>query len=290
MGRVEPMVESIEIATSPGTFNADVAGSYDSPLVLLLHGFPQSRHTWREVVPTVASGGFRACAPDQRGYSPGVRPLPVEAYATDRLVADVIDLVDALGARRAHLVGHDWGGQVAWMTAARHPDRVASLCVLSRPHPAAFARAFEVDPEQAGRSAHHRSFLAPEMTDTLWQDNCAALRAALAQGGVAESDARAYLTVMSDRAALDAALNWYRAAAADGLRAPDCPDISVPTLYLWGERDNSVGRTAAELTAEHVRGPYRFVEVSGSGHFLTDDGGAPVVIKELSAHIARSPA
>jgi pimeloyl-ACP methyl ester carboxylesterase len=94
---------------------------------------------------------------------------------------------------------------------------------------------------------------------------------------------------MSDRSALDAALNWYRAAAAHGLRAADCPDVSVPTLYLWGDQDSSVGRAAAELTAEHVRGPYRFVEVSGSGHFLTDDGGAPVVIKELLAHIARSP-
>lgn len=278
-------IEQIEVVTGEGRFTADAAGPHEAPCVVLLHGFPQSRHTWHRVLPTLAASGFRAVAPDQRGYSPGVRPSAVDAYRIGRLIADVLDVLDALGVEDAHLVGHDWGGQVGWMTAAYHPDRIASLCVLSRPHPAAFARAYELDPEQPRRSGHHVSFQAPEMTDVVGRDDCAALRAALSEQGVPEEDIASYLGLLADRAALDAALNWYRAAGNSGLRAADCPPVAMPTLYLWGDRDSSVGRTAAELTAQHVRGPYRFVEVAGSGHFLTDDGGAPIVVHELLAHL-----
>ena len=110
------------VATPEGAFTADVAGPLGAPLVLLLHGFPQSRHSWRHQVPALGAAGYRAVAPDQRGYSPGVRPDPsnLEAYGIDRLVADVLDLAEAegKGAARFHLVGHDWGGQVAWAVRA----------------------------------------------------------------------------------------------------------------------------------------------------------------------------
>ncbi len=275
----------IDITTAEGTFTADAAGPDDGPLVLLLHGFPQSRHTWRDVVPALAAAGFHAVAPDQRGYSPGVRPTQVDAYATPRLVADVLDIADALGAERFHLVGHDWGGQVAWLTAAHHEARVATLTVLSRPHPAAFARSFELDPAQAERSRHHRA-MTPELTDRWWAAGCAALRAILESAGVPPADADAYLATFAERDALDAAMNWYRAALADGgLRAADTPDVAVPVLYLWGTSDQSVGRVAAGLTAEHVTGPCRFVEIEGAGHFLTDDSGAAVVERALLTHV-----
>src|SRR5204862_4250262 len=124
-----------EIETGQGRFTADVAGPPEGELVLLLHGFPQSRHTWRDQVPALGAAGYRAVAPDGRGYSPGVRPDPADlaAYGIDRLVADVLDLADALGAATFHLVGHDWGGQIAWCVASRHPARVTSLTVLPRP-------------------------------------------------------------------------------------------------------------------------------------------------------------
>jgi pimeloyl-ACP methyl ester carboxylesterase len=275
------------ITTPEGTFTADVAGPADGPLVVLLHGFPQSRYTWRQTLPALGDAGFRAVAPDQRGYSPGVRPDGVEPYAVPRLVADVLDIADALGAARFHLVGHDWGGQVAWLTAANHPARIETLTVLSRPHPAAFTRSFALDPEQAERSKHHRS-MTPEATDRMWADGCAALRRTLLHAGVPEPDADAYLATFAEREALDAAINWYRAAAiTGGLRAADTPDVSVPVLYLWGTGDQSVGRRAAELTVEHVSGPYRFVEIDGAGHFLTDDHAAPTVQHELLAHVTR---
>src|SRR5258705_4361749 len=107
-----------QIATGQGHFTADVAGPEDGATVVLLHGFPQTRHTWRDALPALAAAGFHALAPDQRGYSPGVRPPSIDDYTTDRLVADVLDLLDALDAEQAHLVGHDWGGQMPWLTAA----------------------------------------------------------------------------------------------------------------------------------------------------------------------------
>src|SRR5580693_830093 len=143
-----PIVESTGIKTRSGlTFTADVAGSAGGPLVLLLHGFPESRHSWREALPALAAAGYRAVAPDQRGYSPGARPDPADLtnYEYDKLIADVIALAAACGnsTGRFHLVGHDWGGQVAWGVADRHAARLASLSILSRPHPAAFIRALE---------------------------------------------------------------------------------------------------------------------------------------------------
>lgn len=274
-----------EIATAAGRFTADVAGPAGGPLVVLLHGFPQTRHTWRDVLVDLAADGFRAVAVDQRGYSPGVRPPSVEDYATNRLVADVLDVATALGAERFHVVGHDWGGQVAWLTASHHPGRVSALTVLSRPHPAAFARSFALDPEQATRSQHHRN-MGPEMTDRWHAEGSARLRTVLERAGVPAADSDAYLSVLGDRAALDAAMNWYRAAATSGgLRAVDTPDVTVPVCYVWGTEDQSVGRRAAELTADHVTGPYTFVEVAGAGHFLTDDVGATTTRAAIAAHV-----
>ena len=164
------------MAAGEWAFTADVSGPPDGDLVLLLHGFPQTRHAWRAEMRSLAGAGFRACAPDQRGYSPGARPVDIDAYRVELLVADVLAIADALGRERFHLVGHDWGGQLAWVTAAMHPDRVRTLSVISRPHPAAFAAAMRSDPEQSGRSGHHRSFLRPEATDELLADDAARLR------------------------------------------------------------------------------------------------------------------
>jgi pimeloyl-ACP methyl ester carboxylesterase len=254
-------VETTTIEVNGLAFTADVGGPADGELVLLLHGFPQTRHTWRAEVRELAGRGYRVCAPDQRGYSPGARPDGIDQYGIELLVADVIGLADAIGADRFHLVGHDWGGHLAWVTAAVHPDRVRSLAVLSRPHPAAFAAAMSTDAAQSGRSRHHRAFLRPEATDELLVDDAAPLRRRLVASGVPAADADAYLATLGTHAALDAAINWYRAAGRSGLAAADVPSVSAPTLYVWGTDDESVGRTAAEGTAARVQGRYRFVEL-----------------------------
>ena len=279
-------VETRSIEANGFKFTTDVAG-HGERLVLLLHGFPQTRHTWRHELPALASAGHCALAPDQRGYSPGARPEGIAPYRTENLVSDVLAIAGASGHERFDLVGHDWGGQVAWLTAALHPERVRTLTVLSRPHPAAFAAAAKRDPEQPNRSRHHRSFQKPEATDRLLADDAALLRQALEGQGVEPDDAAAYLGTLSDRAALDAALNWYRAVGESGLAAADVPPVTCPTLYVWGDADATVGRDAAEGTAAHVQGDFRFVELPGVGHFITDqqpDALAPELLAHLSAH------
>ncbi len=276
------------IATPEGRFTADVAGAPGAPLVLLLHGFPQSRHSWREQVPALGAAGYRAVAPDQRGYSAGVRPDPVDlsAYSVDRLVADVLDLAAAegCGARPFHLVGHDWGGQVAWATAHRHPDRIASLSVLSRPHPAAFRRAFrENADEQQHRSRHHKAFHDPATADQLLADDGRRFKRNLAGNGVGEASIADYYSVLGTRSALESALAWYRAAGA--LTRTEVGPITAPTLYVWGDADSTVGPSAARWTADHVTGPYRFEALPGVGHFATDQAPAAVT-RLLLEHLA----
>jgi len=288
------MLREIEIRTRDEMcFRAQECGDGKAPLVLLLHGFPQTRYTWRHQLPALAAAGYRAVAPDQRGYSPGARPEGVERYTQDLLAADVLAMADALGADRFHLAGHDWGGQIAWLVAARHPARIRSLCVLSRPHPAAFRAALRSDQAQSERSSHHRSFQDPAMTDRLLEDGARRLRRALQHQGVPAPDIDAYLTVLGEPAALDAALNWYRAAgakstdAASGLALDDVSDIRVPTLYLWGDSDATVGRAAVEATARHVRAAYELVVVPNAGHFLTDQAPEAIssaLLRWLGSH------
>jgi pimeloyl-ACP methyl ester carboxylesterase len=274
------------IESSGLSFEAAVAGDPRAPLVLLLHGFPQTHHTFREQLPALADAGFYAVAPNQRGYSPGARPNGITSYATQTLVDDALGFAAALSATRFHLVGHDWGGQLSWLVAAREPARLLSLSVLSRPHPAAFAASMKSDGQQAGRSRHHSAFDDPSTADRLLEDDARRLRRMLTGQGVAESDVDAYLTVLGSRPALDAALNWYRAArdTAPELLGGRVGPVSVPTLYLWGDRDATVGRAAAELTRNHVVGSYRFEVVPEAGHFITDQA-ADAVTRALLEHI-----
>jgi pimeloyl-ACP methyl ester carboxylesterase len=281
--------ETITIA--PGlTFDALVAGESGAPLVLLLHGFAESMHCWRAQVAALAAAGYRAVAPGQRGYSPGARPDTRESanYHIERLMDDAMAIAAAsgYGDRRFHLVGHDWGGSIAWALADRHPQRLASLGVLSRPHPNAFNRALHLpDGEQAHRSRHHRAFLEPDAADLLLADGAKPLRDRLAANGVPAAAIERHLAVLGNKAAMEAALAWYRARGA--IRSP-LGIIRVPTLYIWGDADDTVGRTAAEGTAEFVAAPYSFEVLAGVGHFAADQ--APDRVTELLLrHVAAWP-
>ena len=286
--------ETAEIQTGQGRFTAEVAGPLDGELVLLLHGFPQSRHTWRHQVPALGGAGFRAVAPDGRGYSPGVRPDPasgLEAYGIDRLVADALDLADACGVHRPdrfHLVGHDWGGQVAWVVAARYPQRLASLAVLSRPHPGAFRLALRDDLDhQRHRSRHHRAFHDPAIAGLLLDDGARRLRRLLVDSQVPASSIEEYVSVFGSTDALEAALAWYRAAGT--VSDIDAAVVTVPSMYVWGQDDASVGPGAAERTAAFVSGDYAFHPLAGVGHFATDQ--APELVTDLLlAHLRSHPA
>lgn len=275
-------IRPIELRASGLVFECDAAGELDAPLVLLLHGFPQTSYTWRHQLPALAEAGFLAVAPNQRGYSPGARPEGAAHYATELLVADAIGIADTLGRPRFHLVGHDWGGQLAWLLAANHPHRVETLTVLSRPHPRAFAEAMKSDAQQAHRSRHHRAFQDLDSARLLLEDDARRLRRSFQDQGVADADIEAYLSRLASEEALDAALNWYRSAGTSTLAlvGANVGNIEVPTLYLWGDEDATVGRAAAEATADCVDADYRMHVVEGAGHFLTDQQ-AEVVTREL---------
>jgi pimeloyl-ACP methyl ester carboxylesterase len=222
---------------------------------------------WRHQLEALGRKGYRAIAPDQRGYSVGARPAGLEAYATQHLLADALSLMDALGDARFHLVGHDWGGQLAWLIAAGHAERLHSLSVLSRPHPAAFARAMKEDAAQGERSRHHRAFQADDAIARMREVNLKPLRESLERQGVPVPDVKIYMSVLLEPGAIEGAMNWYRAGK---LAFAETPPITVPTLFVWGRDDATVGPYAAELTAQCVTGPYRFVPVDGGTHFLVD--------------------
>jgi pimeloyl-ACP methyl ester carboxylesterase len=276
------------IETGGFVFDALVAGPGDGPLVLLLHGFAESLHTWRGQLPALAAAGFRAVAPSQRGYCLGARPDPADPanYHFDRLVADAVAIADACGGGRFHLVGHDWGGSIAWGLADRYPERLASLTVLSRPHPNAFNRALALpDGEQQRRSRHHREFLAPDAASVVLADDARWLRERWDASGVPASAQAEHLSVLGNPAAMEAALAWYRARGA--IRAP-LGLIRVPTLYVWGDADDTVGRPAAEWTQEFVSAPYQFAVLPGVGHFTADQ--APDAVNALMlGHLERFP-
>jgi pimeloyl-ACP methyl ester carboxylesterase len=270
------------------SFTIDAAGPPTGAPVLLLHGFPETRRMWHHQVEALGQAGFRTIAPDQRGYAKGARPEGVEHYKTELLVGDALALMDSLGHAKFHLVGHDWGGQLSWLIAANHAARVTTLSVLSRPHPAAFVRAMQEDKEQSERSRHHRAFREDDAIARMRAAELKPLRDALERQGVSAAIAGEYVTQLLEPGAIEGAMNWYRAGA---LATAEVPKVRVPTLYVWGSEDATVGRRAAELTVEYVDAPYRFVEMKGAGHFLVDQ--FPEKVTELLlGHVAQvsSPA
>jgi pimeloyl-ACP methyl ester carboxylesterase len=276
------MPSLIQITTAPHLiFDALAAGEAGAPLVLLLHGFAESMHCWRAQIAALADMGYRALAPSQRGYSPLARPDPQDfpSYHIDRLMDDAMAIVAAQGydKQRFHLAGHDWGGSIAWALADRYPERIASLTILSRPHPNAFNRALAMaDGEQARRSKHHKAFLEPDAADVVLADDAKWLRDRLKANGMPQAAIEQHLAVLGNKEAMEAALAWYRARGA--IRGPLGP-IRVPTLYIWGDADDTVGRIAAEGTVDFVAAPYRFEVLPGVGHFAADQ--APERVSEL---------
>jgi pimeloyl-ACP methyl ester carboxylesterase len=236
-------------------------------VVVLLHGWPQDRHAWAQVTPLLTEAGLRVVAPDQRGYSPGAQPTGRAAYRMPELVADVLALVDALGESHVHLVGHDWGGAVAWAFAERHPERLLSLTVLSTPHHEAMAWAM-LHGDQALRSWYVAAFQLPVLPELV-------LRRGLAQtlrsSGLPEHDVQRYAARFRRQGMASGGLGWYRAIplGAFHLGGQHQRRISTPTTYVWGRHDPALGRAAAERTGDHVAADYSFVELD-AGHWLPE--------------------
>ncbi len=282
-------LEHIEVSARGFTFRAIRSGPQDARPVLFLHGFPQTSWSWHHQLSALAGAGIQAVAFDQRGYSPGARPEGVEAYRTGELVEDVVAVADALGMDRFDLVGHDWGGMVAWLVAGRHPGRVRTLSVFSTPHPGAFGAALlGRDADQVSRSSYIEVFREPGTAERalLGEDGSGeGLRVMFAATGLPSEEVGVFVEAMREPGALTAALNWYRAMSMEELAGMG--PITMPTLYVWSTDDVALGRSAAEGTAGWVEGPYRFEVLDSVSHWIPEaapEAASALLIEHLEGH------
>lgn len=257
-----------EYTRGPHTFDVIDSGPIDGIPVVLLHGFPQRAHSWSRVAQRLNDAGLRTIAPDQRGYSPGARPQARRDYRLGELVGDVIALIDAIGVQQAHVVGHDWGSAVAWAVAGKHPERVASLTTISVPHPRAFMAAMPRG--QAISSWYMAFFNLPRVPEWLLTKAFGSNDRVLRQTGLPTEDARRLRTDIVEYGALTGALNWYRGLVFSA-RDRHLPAVTVPTTYIWSDRDVALGRVGARLTSGWVDAPYEFITIEHANHWLPEN-------------------
>lgn len=267
----------MQISARGLTFDVHCDGPDDGAAVLLLHGFPQHSAEWELVAPTLHQEGLRTIAVDQRGYSPGARPVHTGAYRMAECVADAVAILDALRVESAHVLGHDWGAAVGWQLAARHRARVRTLTAVSVPHPVALTAALATDPDQRERFSYTKLFRqAGKAERALLEGDGQRLRAMLT--GVPPDRIDRYVQPMLDPGALTAALQWYRAASPMDLAGLE--PVETPTTLVWSDQDLAIGRTAAESCDKYVTGDYRFVEVAGVTHWVPEE--APEAVSEAA--------
>ncbi len=251
------------------------AGEPDAPLAVLLHGFPELWYGWRELLPRLGASRL-AVAPDQRGYGESDRPAAVGAYRLENLVGDVLGLADHLGKERFAVVGHDWGGVVAWALAMARPDRVERLVVVNAPHPAIFARERRENPDQRAASGYIDLLVSPMGEAALASDDFTrmfdGLRTEAGETWLDAADRAAYREAWSRPGALTGMLNWYRAAelsSSGAGKAPAAP-VEVPTLVVWGERDRYLLPGNLDGLDERVE-DLEVVRIPDAGHWVVHE-------------------
>jgi pimeloyl-ACP methyl ester carboxylesterase len=236
--------------------------------VLLIHGFPDSSSLWRHQVGALTEAGMRAIVPDLRGFGRSDRPEPVEAYAIAHSVADMVAVLDAVGAGRSHVVGHDWGAVVAWSLAAFIPDRVDRLVAMSVGHPGALRQR---SMEQREKAWYQLLFQFAGVAEELLTRNDWKLFREWLRG---DGDLERYITDLSRPGALTAGLNWYRANLAPQLeleRRTPVPPVAAPTLGLWSSGDNYLTEAGMVRSADFVTGPWRYERIEGASHWMQLD-------------------
>ena len=273
----------VRIRANNMTFRARSAGSNNDAGegVILLHGFPATSIMWEPMLAALAEKGYKAIAFDQRGYSPGARPRMENAYTKGKLANDVVAVADAAGFERFHVIGHDFGGAIAWTLADRHPERVLSLTSLSMPHPLALSEALSNPSPQWPASSYVLFYRFPVIPELVMGFDRAALLARWKWDRHPEQQVAEYRSVFSEPGALRAALDWYRAFEFRSL--DPASRVRPPTLFLWGEEDRAFSRPSAMATGNFMDGPYR-LRTLNAGHNLMLDAPT-IVISEVVDHI-----
>ncbi len=248
------------------------AGPADGPLVILLHGFPEYWAGWRKQIPALVDAGYRVWAPDQRGYNLSAKPKRIAAYSLDELVKDVIGLMDAAGADKVYLVGHDWGAAVAWWVANTHPDRLHKLVILNVPHPNTMQRVLRSSFTQLRKSWYMFFFQLPWLPEALikagtWRGAKQALISSSRPGTFTDADLAEYITAWSQPGAFTGMINWYRAMFRVKIKPLPAKRITVPTLLIWGAQDFALGRELAQPSIDRCDDG-RLVFIEEAGHWV----------------------
>jgi pimeloyl-ACP methyl ester carboxylesterase len=269
-----------------GEIELHVIDEGKGPVVLLLHGFPDSSHLWRNQIPALRAAGYRVIAPDLRGFGKSSRPVGVEHYAMPNLIGDVVGLLDGLGVERAHLVGHDWGAALAWASAAILPQRTLSLTAISVGHPGVFGT---LPIAQRERSWYMLLFQFEGIAETLFIRNDWALWREWTRE---QGDCVNAITELSRPGAFTAALSWYRAnvhPAVQLLDQPPLPPVSVPTMGIWSDGDLFLLEEGLKRSAAFVTGaPYRYEKITSASHWVPLD--APEKLNALLLDFLKSVA
>lgn len=264
------------------TLNVALAGEGDKPAVILLHGFPESHRTWREVAPRLQDGFFLVM-PDQRGFAGSDHPQDVDAYKTDVLVDDIFALADALRLERFALVGHDWGGAIAWSAALRNDPRLTRLAIVNAPHPVIFQKSLIENEDQRAASQYINAFRAPGFEQFVEAQGFDWFFERTFSGHVdlakiPQAEKQQYIADWSQPGALTAMLNWYRAAKVvvppPGVTVPlpdwllrAFPKVEIPTLVIWGMKDIALLPLQLDGLEELVE-DLQIERVAEAGHFV----------------------
>ena len=291
-----PSAEALE--TTRGQFEVLVDGPADGPLVLLLHGFPELNVSWRHQIPALAEAGYRVVAPNQRGYAGSVRG---GSYRTSDLARDVVAMLDALGVGRAVIVGHDWGGGVAWTVAHQHPERVSALVALNCPPPRVLARALTRSPAQLRKSWYMLFFQLPVLPERFVAEH---MPGALVGGSYQRSAwnrevLAPYVEAFATADDARGPVNWYRGAFREAVTRSRgvMHRIAAPVLIIWGVHDAFLGREL--VSPEALLGTLEYgnvadvVEIPDAGHFVQNEAPDAVnaaMLRWLSETLPAAPA
>jgi len=256
------------------------------PLILFLHGFPEFWYSWKDLLADFGRD-HRAVALDMRGYNLSSKPESVDAYRVPVIVEDIRALAAKLGAAKFVLVGHDWGGVIAWALAAQHPEMLEKLVIINAPHPTVFARELANNPEQQKASSYFNLFSSPEAEQVLSANNYAVMLQAFGSA-LNEQDRKEYLQAWNQPGGLTGGLNYYRAAQLHSpVGAPAAAStqpsalqpialISTPTLVIWGEKDTALLTGNLEGLSQYVK-PLTIQRVPDASHWVVHEKPALVI-------------